>query len=89
MIFCVCYDLNKPGQDYSPLLEAIKTYGTWWHHLDSTWFIESSKNASEIRDHLKSYIDTNDELLVFPVGEDWAGWGFDKKAYDWLNNNWD
>ncbi len=34
------------------------------------------------------FIDANDELLVFPVGEDWAGFGFNEKSYNWLKNNW-
>ncbi len=86
--FCVAYDLNSPSQDYARLIEAIKSYGTWWHHLDSAWFIKSPHSASEIRDHLGRLIDSNDELLVFEVGTHWAGKGFEQKGYDWLKSNW-
>lgn len=88
MVFCIAYDLNSPGANYAALIEQIKSYGTWWHHLDSTWFIVSDNTASQIRNHLGQYIDNSDELLVFPVGSDWAGKGFSEKAYNWLNNNW-
>jgi len=86
-LFMVCYDLNSPGQDYEPLIEQIKSYGTWWHHLDSTWIIKSTMSAAEIRDHLSKYIDTNDELLIVRFGIEWAGKGFDEKGFTWLKNN--
>ncbi len=88
MIYCVCYDLHAPGRNYEPLYNAIKSYGTWWHHLDSTWFIRTDQNASQIRDFLMQFTDANDELLIFPVARGWAGYGFSEKAYEWLQNNW-
>ncbi|MDC6387685.1 hypothetical protein PP182_03265 [Maribacter sp. PR1] len=86
-LYLVCYDLNSPGQDYSELYEEIKSYGYWWHHLDSTWIIKSPKSAKEIRNHLKEFIDSNDELLIVKFGESWAGKGFSKRGFDWLHNN--
>ncbi|WP_294237343.1 hypothetical protein [Chryseobacterium endophyticum] len=88
MVYCIGYDLNSPGKDYKDLIEQIKTYDIWWHHLDSTWFVVSDKTASEIRDHLSKYIDSNDELLIFKTGDSWAGKGFSEKGYKWLHNNW-
>jgi len=88
MVFCIAYDLNTPGKDYTSLIEQIKSYKTWWHHLDSTWFIETSYSATEVRDHLKQYMDSNDELLVFTVGTKWAGAGFSQRAYSWLREHW-
>ena len=90
MVFCICYDLKAPGRDYTTLISAIKTYGTWWHHLDSTWFIETTNTntAVAIRDYLRTFIDRNDELLVFPVATGWAGVGFQQQAYDWLRDHW-
>jgi len=83
----ICYDLNSPGQNYAKLIEQIESYGTWWHHLDSTWIIWSSKDAATIRDHLSKFIDKNDELLVVKFGTEWAGIGFENKAYEWLKTN--
>lgn len=86
-LFIVCYDLNSPGQNYTTLIDEIKSYGTWWHHLDSTWIIKSNKSAKEIRDHLGKYIDINDELLIIKFGDEWAGKGFEEKGYKWLHDN--
>lgn len=85
---CICYDLDKPGQDYADLITGIKSFGTWWHYLDSTWLIKTTKTVTEVRDELNKLIDNNDELLVFNVGSNWAGTGFSEKAYAWLKDNW-
>lgn len=83
----VGYDLNKPGQDYGPLIDRLKSVGSnWWHHLDSTWLIKTSLSAAELRDDLRRFIDASDELLVVDVtGRPWAAVGFD--SYDWLHAN--
>jgi hypothetical protein len=83
----VGYDLNKPGQDYDALIDRLKTVGSnWWHHLDSTWLIKTTMSCTELRDDLKGYIDSGDELLVIDVtGRNWAATGFE--SYDWLKNN--
>lgn len=42
----VGYDLNRPGQNYTELIEYLKSQVTWWHHLDSTWLVVTSKSAN-------------------------------------------
>jgi len=84
MVLMVGYDLNRPGQEYGDLMEAIKGYGTWWHHLDSTWFIETDDSPSEVREHLQQFIDNGDELLVIQAARNWSAIGFKQSAYDWF-----
>ncbi len=82
------YDLNKAGQNYDNLITAIKDHATWWHHLDSTWIVKTSKSTVAMRDHLMKYIDSNDELLVVDITGDVASWyGFDTKGSQWLRDN--
>lgn len=85
---CICYDLNSPGQDYKDLIDKIKSLGMWWHYLDSTWMVNTSRTPVEVRNLLMPFLDSNDELLVFKVGSLWTGYGFDQKAYEWLQMNW-
>lgn len=85
--YLIGYDLNKLGQDYTTLIEEIKKLGTWWHCLDSTFIIKSSLTAAVIRDHLKKFIDSNDELLVVCLTGEAAWTGFSKECSDWLKNN--
>ncbi|RSK50111.1 SinR family protein [Hymenobacter rigui] len=85
--YMIGYDLNSPGQGYDELIKTIKTLGTWWHCLDSTWLIKSSKTAVEIRDILTPHLDANDELLVAKLSGEAAWRGFNKQCADWLREN--
>lgn len=49
MIYSINYDLKRPGQNYEALYEAIKSCGAWWHHLGSTWLVDTNLNAKGIR----------------------------------------
>jgi hypothetical protein len=83
----VGYDLNKPGQNYADLIDALKSYALWWHHLDSTWLIRTNDTVSDVRDRLGALIDSSDELLVMDVtGTTWASKGLSEKANDWLHS---
>ncbi|GAA1004093.1 hypothetical protein GCM10009551_079830 [Nocardiopsis tropica] len=84
----IAYDLNSPGQDYKTLIEKIKTYGTWWHHLDSLWIVKTDSTAKTVRDALAPLIDSGDELLVIDVSNNSAAWnGFNQKGSDWLKTH--
>ena len=86
--FLIGYDLNKPAQNYPDLINTIKkTFGTWWHHLDSTWIVKSDLTAVQIRDLLKPHIDKNDELLVAGLTGEAAWTGFNTKGSTWLKDN--
>ncbi len=91
-IFVVAYDEHE-GQDYRPLIEAIKAFGTWWHCLNSTWLVKTDLSAAALRDHLWGKMYSNDKLLIVryhhsTLGGDAAWSGFargDAKCNDWLN----
>lgn len=84
----VGYDLNKTGQNYDKLIEALKSnYDNWWHHLDSTWLIKTSKTCVEVRDELRAFIDSNDELLVAELTGVAAWCGIADSGSTWLKNN--
>lgn len=85
--YMVGYDLNKKGQNYPSLIAAIKSYGTFWSCLDSTWLIVTTESAEEIREHLQRFIDANDELLVAALtGE--ASWiGFTTDCSNWIEEH--
>jgi hypothetical protein len=82
------YDLNRQGQNYTALIEKIKTLGyDWWHCLDSTWIIKTHLACVQVRDTLRLLLDANDELLVIDVTGDAAAWvGFDTNCSNWLSN---
>lgn len=85
--YLITYDLNKPGQDYQKLFDAIKKLGIWWHCLDSNWIVKSNQTSVQICDYLKSFIDSNDKLLVVRLSGEAAWTGFDNDCSEWLKNN--
>ncbi|MCA9751669.1 MAG: hypothetical protein KC591_05720 [Gemmatimonadetes bacterium] len=83
MVYLVSYDLNRPGQDYGGLYDAIKALGDWCHPLESTWLIDTTLGASPIAERLRANIDRNDSLLVIGVTQDYAGW-LPKEVWEWI-----
>lgn len=87
--YLISYDLNKPGQDYKELYQAIKeaSTGVWWHHLDSTWIIKSNySSADNVFEKLQPYIDKNDLCIVIEIKNNKQGW-LTENAWKYLNEN--
>jgi len=87
--YLVCYDLNRPGADYSTPFDRIKQLspGLSWHSLDSTWIIKSGLAPIQVRDFLRTAMDPNDELLVVDITGKAAAWvGFSSDGSEWLKN---
>jgi len=85
--YVVSYDLKKPGKNYDDLIEALESYGTYWHHLGSTWCVVSDKTAKEVCEHLVRYIDENDKILVVKSAGVGSWRGFNQSGSDWLKNH--
>ena len=83
--YIVSYDLRKQ-RNYDALYEAIKSYGTWAHILESLWAIVNSHTAAEVRDHLAKFIDSDDGLFVIKSGREAAWIGVTGKT-EWLKQN--
>lgn len=80
----ITYDLNKPGQNYSALHDKIKSLGPWWHYLESTWIVSTTKTPSQVWDHISSAVDKSDRALVIDITLDrYSGW-LPKAAWEWL-----
>lgn len=83
--YLISYDLRN-ARDYESLYDAIRSYGTYAHVLESTWAIKTDKSAVEVRDHLTGFIDSDDGIFVVKSAQE-AAW---RKAIckdEWLKNN--
>jgi CRISPR/Cas system-associated endoribonuclease Cas2 len=70
--YLISYDLDKPGQNYSGLIDRLKQLGAV-KILYSEWVLRTTSTAVQLRDDLKRFIDANDMLLVVALtGE--AAW---------------
>lgn len=83
----ITYDLNKPGQDYKELHETIKGLGDWWHHLDSTWLVDTSLTVDQVAERIVKVIDSSDRLLVVNIsGDSYQGY-LTEDAWQWIRKH--
>ncbi len=83
----ITYDLNKPGQNYAKLYEAIKALGAWWHHLDSTWIVSTTQSPNQAWERLKDVFDASDHCFIVDIsGDTYSGW-LPEEAWEWIRNN--
>ena len=61
--YMVVYDLERRGESYEPLLNALRGLGGL-HVLYSKWVLKSDSSAKELRDYLRTFVDAGDKLLV-------------------------
>jgi len=67
--FIISYDLaDGSSLDYQELFDAIKSYGTWAKITKSTWAIVTEAKATEVRDHIISYLPPDSRLFVIKSG---------------------
>ncbi len=69
----IAYDLHAPkGPLYDELVGKTMSLGAWWHHLETIWIVKSGHAPSQIRDQLKPYVGSDDQLLVIDITGDAA-----------------
>lgn len=80
----ISYDLNKPGQDYTRLIEGIKSYPDWCKIHKSVWAVRTTRNATEVHRHLFPLMDANDLLFVSGLTDEAAWNGLPVEVSNWL-----
>ena len=81
----ISYDLDGPNRNYEGVKEAIEECTqAYWHCLGSTWVIQSSMSAADIRDRICNHTDSGDQVLVARLSGEAAWSGFNQKGTDWL-----
>ena len=89
-VYQINYDLRKQ-RNYDALYQKIKSYDDWCHPLESCWIVVTAKTAVQIRDELRSVIDSDDGLLVTRLNGEaaWHKLNFDTNSQvtKWLRKN--
>lgn len=70
----VSYDLFNPGQDYSRVIDTIKSLGSWAKVHKSVWYVNSSHTAAQAVDKVWAVMDKNDSLFVADATNNNAAW---------------
>lgn len=76
MVCMITYDLNKAGQNYEKVIQAIKnaSTGVWCTFWKSSYLIKTNLTPQQITDKIKPHLDSNDTLLVIEVKQNYQGW---------------
>jgi hypothetical protein len=85
-VYMVSYDLRKPGQDYAGIYDALQSFPSWWHYLDTTWMIVSELDPAGVFERLAPHLDQNDSLIVMEAVNRKAGW-LPQKAWEWIDEH--
>jgi len=85
-IYTINYDLRKQ-RNYERLYEAIRSYGSYAHVMESMWVILSNNSAVKIRDHLAQYVDNDDRLMVARATGEAAWLNLSDENSQWLKRN--
>ena len=84
-VYQIDYDLRK-NRDYQALYDRIKAYPAWCRPLESTWVIQTTQSAAQIRDYLLGALDSDDGLLVTRLSGEAAWNNIDPKVSAYLKN---
>lgn len=87
MIHMISYDLKGPANSYERLYETIKSYGTWWHYLESTWIVRTCENPQEVYQKLQPALRPEDSLIIFNVTDSGYYGILPPKAWEWIKTN--
>ena len=70
----ISYDLNSPGQDYSTIIDEIKSLGRWAKVQKSLWYVDTNLSVDEVYDRVSLKMDSNDSLIVIDAKNNNAIW---------------
>ncbi|MEN6371839.1 MAG: hypothetical protein ABFD64_07470 [Armatimonadota bacterium] len=84
---CYIISMDMPaGAEIDPVVEAIKSYGTWAHITESTWAVVSEKDHKQIRDHILNCLPQNSRIFIVKSGNT-AAWNNVICRNEWLKEN--
>ena len=85
----ISYDLNSPGQDYTRVIDKIKSLGGWAKIHKSFWFVSTDLSASQVCSAVWSVMDSSDSLYVVDALKNEAAWqNVSPAASEYIKGKW-
>ena len=81
-LLLVTFDSDKPGQEYSNLLDQIKSYSNV-RLSKSSYAIITDKTTGMVCEEMKQYLDIDDAIFIINLKRPYEVFG-SKLAADWL-----
>lgn len=84
-VLLVTYDLSKPGQEYTELLEYLKGFA-WARLSESSYAIKTDLPPQTIVNTARNHLDANDTIYAITLRRPYAGFG-PQAVNDWLEQH--
>ena len=85
--FIVVYDLFKPGQNYTALINLIQK-NTYWAKIGlSAYIIKTYSDHIQVRSELLKVLDKSDKLFVGAVSAPAAWFNLGTQVDNWIQSN--
>jgi hypothetical protein len=68
----IAYDLDKPGQNYDGVRDAIKSLGKWHQFQFSLFYIHTIFSTADAYNRVVAMMDINDRLAVIDASGTWT-----------------
>ena len=81
----ITYDL-KPENEYARLWAALRAMGGC-RPVPAAWVVDVQLTASQMRDHLRKFIEDDDRLVVVSLAGGWASLGLSPDDAGCLRRN--
>lgn len=85
-VLLVTYDLNKPGQNHSKVLEYIKGFAAWARLSESCYAIKTDLSPGDVCGAIRKLMDNNDHVYIITLSRPYSGFG-PKEVNEWLESN--
>ncbi len=86
MPYLVTCDIGMPVPENPELIEEIEKFEGNIEIGESTYVITTHRSAAEVYNSLRHFLEANDRIYVFELGEHFAGRG-PGGTIDWLNDH--
>ena len=79
----ISYTLKKPGQNYSGLLDYIRSFPSWAKITESSYAVVTTLPPGHLRNECRRHMDQNDTITVSTMVAPWSA--YERKGLlDWL-----
>jgi len=88
MMLIIAYDLHPaPGRDYTPIEDAIRSYGIWAHAEGSVWVIDTNDDPKSVVERLMGVGHPQDTFFVARLHKNWWSRGLTTAVLEWLKDD--
>ncbi len=83
MVLLITYEVMDKSRNLLPLHLNIKSTGTWWHHIDNVWIIQTNDSPETWYKRIAPFFTQADHVFVTQITRNAFGY-LPPQAWEWL-----